>query len=118
MRAVSFGCAAVMMAGCGPRETDFVSDYVTSYCVYYLACSDPALAVFDGVDTPEECADAFGPGVAELATECALNGAAARDCLAELDGLACSGDPSDVDAALPAVCGSAWEKCVFLEEEG
>lgn len=111
--------AALTLAwGCGPSEDSFVSAYVTSYCDYYLACSDPALAVFDGIDTVEECQAAFGPAMVEASSGCRLNRPSARDCLSLLDGLGCVADPLDVDAALPAECGMVWEQCVPVEEEG
>lgn len=115
------GAALALLGACGPSENAFVSGYVTSYCDYYLACSDPALAVFDGIDTVDDCQNVFGPPVVEASGTCRLNREAARDCLMLLDGLGCSGDPLDVDAGLPAECGMVWEQCVpgeDGEEEG
>jgi hypothetical protein len=107
----------VALAACGPDEGEFVSDYTRAYCAYYLECSDPALAVFDGLDTMDECTAAFAPDVAQQAGSCQLFARSARECLTALEGLACPSSSLDPDDGLPAVCSDVWVDCA-VEEEG
>jgi hypothetical protein len=111
------GWVFAALVACGPDEGAFVSDYTRAYCTYYLDCSDPALAVFDGLDTMDECTDAFAPGVAAQARSCQLFGRSARECLTALDGLACPVSSQDPNDGLPAVCSDVWVDCA-VEEEG
>ena len=95
-----------------------MTEYVDAYCVYYLACSDPALAVFDGVDTAEECEALYGPAVVDDSLACKLDKKTAKTCLDSLDGLACPGEGYDVDGSLPSECESVWTTCESAEEAG
>jgi hypothetical protein len=109
---------AAIGAGCGIDDSTFTIEYVDAYCVYYLACSDPALEVFDGIDTPEECEAVYGPAVTDSALTCKLDKKAAKVCLESLDGLACPSEGYDVDGNLPSECAQVWTDCQTAEEEG
>lgn len=110
---VKVGLAAGWLAACGPSESDFVVEYTTSYCAWYLDCGDPAQLLFDGLDTIEECRAVFGPDVASQAETCKLDRAPARACLDAMETLACPTDPeAELDDALPAECSTTWKKCL------
>lgn len=110
--AVVCGVVVAVSASCKGAEPDFVESYLTSFCAFFIDCTDPAVAAFDGLPTVEDCRAEFGPPLAARAEGCKLEKDAAELCLQELDGAACpeEGAPED---ALPAVCAPdlVWKKC-------
>jgi hypothetical protein len=110
MRAMVVGCALGASCG-GGKATDFAAEYVDLYCAWYLDCADPALQVFDGMDTLEECQAAVGPAVADNAEACKLDRVPARACL---DGLAVASCPAEgalLEESVPYECGFAFKDC-------
>lgn len=102
------------LAACGKLKADeFVTAYTDSYCTLRLECGDPADLVFEGADTMESCVGTYGPTFEAEGQGCVLKSKPANECLDALDALACPAD-GDVDAALPGVCATVWQKC----EEG
>ncbi|MEQ1566259.1 MAG: hypothetical protein ABMA64_11525 [Myxococcota bacterium] len=105
---------AALAAGCGDSESEFVVSYVDTLCQQYVACVDPALQVFDGLEGTEACEAEYGDPVAERAAACKLERSAASECLAGMSGMGCPAEGEPFDAQLPPACASVWKKC----EEG
>jgi hypothetical protein len=103
--------AALAFAGCGGAETEFVVEYVNLYCEQYLACADPALQVFDGMGSAEQCEGTFGPPIADQAAGCKLEKRAARECLDGMAALQCPGEGEVFDDVLPPACATVWQRC-------
>lgn len=105
---------AAGMAACGPSETSFVVDYTDAYCTWYLACADPALLVFDGLDDVDACKAVVGPEIAVSAGACKVDHAAARACLGQMATVPCPEPGTVFEDAVPLACTQAWKKCDAL----
>jgi hypothetical protein len=102
------------LAGCGKvKADDFVVQYTDSYCALRLECGDTAGLVFEGADSMESCQGTYGPVFEAEGQGCVLKSKLADECLDAMSALTCPAD-GDVDAALPPVCATVWQKC----EEG
>ncbi|MEQ1505120.1 MAG: hypothetical protein ABMB14_22995 [Myxococcota bacterium] len=107
----------LLVAGCGPSESEFVVEYTDAYCAYYLDCSDPAILVFDGLDAIDDCVAVAGPENAARASGCKLERTAARACLDQMATVACPTDGTPVDEALPTACTATWKNCSDQPED-
>ena len=108
----------LMLVGCGLPESDFSREYTQGWCDYYLACEDPAILLFDGIDGFEDCEPLVAPHVVTMGSVCKFKGGKAKDCLAAVEALTC---PTDEFAfTVPAECSAVYPGCDLsfdLEDE-
>lgn len=105
-------CASLLSAACGKlSEEEFVYSYTESYCTKWLDCVDPALAVFDGIDSAEACEADIGNTLGDRANLCKLVRRNAEDCLLAMADMSCPSDGKDLDTELPSVCSFVWKNC-------
>lgn len=105
MRAVILAC---VLAGCGPSQESFTSDYVAAECQYRIDCYDPAVLEFYGYDTVDGCTASFGPEFVTDHQGCTYDKAAAKACLKAFDALSCPADgdePADPEACARVLTG-------------
>lgn len=91
-------------------ETDFTPARTTAYCAAVLACTDPAVLAFDGVDATT-CEGIYGPRFQTEGEDCKLDRKVAKACVSGLEALAASCPDGAIDDNLPVACESAFKKC-------
>lgn len=98
-------------------EEEFVYSYTEMYCTRGLECLDPALAVFDGINSTDACEAEIGDEMAAKAAGCKIVRKNAELCLEEMATLSCPAEGDDLDADLPSACPVSWKKCALTAED-
>lgn len=104
------------LSGCGLDETVFIPEYADLYCEAALRCGDPAVLVFDGLSTMDDCLSVIGPEIEGDVERCKYRGGKAKKCLEALEGLACPPEGTSIDEVLPLECSAALTECAQVAE--
>lgn len=96
------------LMACGPSDEAFVARYTEDWCAVVMACSDPAVLAFDGIETVEDCEAIVGSQVEVEAASCSYDPKAARSCLSALHELGCDGSQAPVE---PSTCSVVFLEC-------
>lgn len=110
MRSLGFG-ALVALAACGVDETHFIPDYADLYCDTVMSCSEPALLLFDGIETKDDCLAIVGPAIESEVLNCDYDPKSAKRCLKGMEGMGCPGEGQTVDDVLPLDCAQVSSIC-------
>ena len=102
---------AGVLSGCGIDETVFIPEYADLYCAAALRCGDPAVLVFDGLSTMEDCLSVIGPEIEGDVARCSYRGGKAKKCLEAMQDLACPPEGTSIDEVLPLDCAAALTEC-------
>ena len=107
---------AGVLSGCGIDETVFIPEYADLYCEAALRCGDPAVLVFDGLSTMEDCLSVIGPEIEGDVARCSYRGGKAKKCLEAMQDLACPPEGTSIDEVLPLDCAAALTECAQVVE--
>jgi hypothetical protein len=77
----------IAAAGCGLSEKEFKDRYVESACAASIDCAEEGTGITFG--SQEECEAFLGPFLGLAVSGCDYDGAAAKDCLADLESPDC-----------------------------
>lgn len=109
--------AALVLAGCGMEEADFVEEYTQVLCRQTMQCGDLAVLRFDGILDEEDCYEYRQEDVATWGVGCRYRARFAETCLAEMENATCPAG-SGIMPARPTSCDSIYVRCEDLGAGG
>ena len=101
--------ATLLLTGC-MSQNKFLDRFFIAECDFILACTEPAVLVFNGYDSADACVAARQPDWESGWASCAdFERKAARECLEQLDSPTCPAEGEEVSA--PAICEAVYTTC-------
>ncbi|MFT4625885.1 MAG: hypothetical protein ACI8PZ_004556 [Myxococcota bacterium] len=99
--------ALTVLVACGVSEKKFENEYVAKSCELLVDCAGESSSDFLTFDSASECESFLGAFFSLGTSGCDYDGAAAKDCLAEIKDATCeSGEPSACNKVYSgAACG-------------
>lgn len=111
MLRVLWAAGGALVTACGVSAESFVDRYAQGVCEWRVACTPADQALFEGVETIDDCLAIEGPPLLASLEDCTFDADAASDCLDDVDDLACPGAGVPLGSVLPTDCGRVWSDC-------